>query len=129
MRSAEERLERLVCGEHCRFFKPWHGESRRCGGHAWLQHRACTQTATLDALEKLRGAKPTLPLRTDALLLRTVCTRCDYYPYHCRYRSPTGPANADPCGGVVVLDLLLDRALVAAEDLYDPPGLHEASGI
>lgn len=128
MRSAEERLERLVCGEHCRFFKPWQGESRRCGGHAWLVHRARTDTATLDALEKLRGAKASFPLRADVLLLRTACTRCDYYPYNCRYRNPTGPTNAEPCGGLVVLDLLLDRGLLTAEDLYDAPWAREATG-
>jgi hypothetical protein len=125
MRSKQERMERLVCAEHCRFFKPWQGESRRCGGHAWLVERIRADEGMLDALEKLRGAKPVLPLRADSLLLRTICTRCEYYPYNCRYRSPVAPAQANPCGGVVVLDLLLERGLVASEDLFDPPWLRE----
>jgi len=127
-RTAEERLERLVCGEHCRFFKPWQEETRRCGGHDWLLRQVQADPATLEALEKLRGVKAPPPLRADALLLRTACTRCDYYPYNCRYRSPTGPDNAEPCGGVLVLDLLLDRDLISPEALYDAPWLREAAG-
>jgi hypothetical protein len=128
MRSKGERVERLVCAEHCRHFKPWEGEERRCGAHQWLVQRTLNVEGTLADLEKLRGAKPSMPLRFDALLLRTVCTGCEYYPNQCKYRRPTGPTDTVPCGGVVVLSLLLDRELISAEELYDPPWLRDAEG-
>jgi len=120
-RSAEERLERLLCAEHCRFFKPWHEETRRCAAHVWLLHLVRADPAAIETMEKLRGARAVEPLRSDALLLRTVCTRCEYYPYDCRYRHPARPAGAVPCGGLVVVDLLLERGAIGAEDLYDFP--------
>jgi hypothetical protein len=126
MRSTAERLERLTCAEHCRHYKPWRGEEPRCGAHQWLLQRALNVEGALDDLEKLRGVKPAMPLRFDALFLRTVCARCDYFPSQCSYRDPAGPAEAVPCGGIIVLSFLLDRGLISTQELYDPPWLREA---
>ena len=125
-RTIEERVERLLCAEHCRFFKPWHGEDRRCAAHTWLLHLALGNPGIIEALEKLRGARAPAPLQADALLLRTTCTHCDYYPYDCRYRDPARPTGAVPCGGIVALDLMLERGTIGAEDLYALPRTREA---
>jgi len=123
MRSREEKLQRLVCAEHCRFFKPWREEDRRCGGHRWLLEKAKAAEGILDPLERLRGCRPVLPLRADALLLRTVCSRCAFYPEDCRYRSAASAREGIPCGGIVVMDLLLERGHLSAAELHDPPWL------
>jgi len=121
MRSREERLERLLCAEHCRFFKPWRGEERRCGAHKWLLRTVMREEQVLDDMEKLRSQNATTPLAHDALLLRTVCAKCEYYPGECGYRNPAGPGSAAPCGGMVALELLLERGTVSTEELYDQP--------
>lgn len=127
MRSREERLQRLVCAEHCRFFKPWREEERHCGGHRWLLGKAGSDEGILDAMERLRGCRPILPLRADSLLLRTVCARCEFYPDGCRFRSGGSSRQAVPCGGVVVIDLLLERGHLGAPELHDPPWLRDSS--
>lgn len=116
--STAEKVTRLVCAEHCRFYKPWTEHRAPCGAHEWLVARATAVADALDPLERLRGVKPTIPLQSDALLERTICTRCDHYPDACHHRSPAGPTHAVPCGGLVVLDLLLDRDALSPEDLY-----------
>jgi hypothetical protein len=128
MRSKTEQLERLVCAEHCWYFKPWTGEERRCRAQEWLIQRAAHGAGALDELQKLRGVRPAMPLRSDSLLLRATCTRCDYYPYQCNYRKPTRSPDAIPCGAVIVLSLLLERGLLSAEELYDPPWHQDAEG-
>ncbi len=119
-RSRQERVERLVCAEHCRFFKPWEGEEIRCGGFRWLLSRAVAREETLESVEKLRGEVWAPSRELDPLLLRSVCTRCDYYPARCSYLRPAKPSGAVPCGAMTVLQLLLERALVVPEDFFDP---------
>ena len=121
MRSREERLQRLACAEHCRFFKPWTGEERRCRAYQWLLKRVMRQEQVLDDLEKLRGQNAMTPLAHDAILLRTICAKCEYYPGECGYRNPAGPRSSKPCGGMLALALLLERDAVSPEGLYDQP--------
>lgn len=128
MRSSPEMVRRFVCAEHCRFFKPWAEEETTCGAYEWLLLRASEDPRIPDILSKVLVAKSSTPLRGEALLLRTVCTRCDYFPYRCNYRNPTRPANPVPCGGLVVLDLLLQRDMVSPRELYDLPWHRELNG-
>ncbi len=121
MRSNSERLKRLLCAEHCQFFKPWKDPQLPCGAHRVLRTLVEERPDLLEALEKLRGVRPTLPLPSDAFLARSVCTRCGYFPYRCDYRDPTGPEDALPCGGIVVMDILLSRNVLTHEELYAHP--------
>ena len=112
----------MVCGEFCRYYKPWSDLTARCGADDWIMRKAAESPSFLEATEKLRGSRPLLPLQTDALLLRTICTRCEHYPYNCNYRDPQRTKAAEPCGGLVVLDLLLARDVISGRDLYVPNG-------
>lgn len=121
MRSIRERLERLACAEHCRFFKPWTEETGRCGAYEWLLRKASGTKEILDAMERLRGTKPILPLAFDSLLRRTVCSACGYYPANCRFRAQESRKDATPCGALIVLDLLLHREMLNSDEFYEPP--------
>jgi hypothetical protein len=117
MCSRKERLERLVCAEHCRFFKPWE-ETHRCEAFHWLADRADSEESILDALERFRGLRRAQPLRYDGLMMRTLCTRCGYYPEECSYRDRARTRYARPCGGVVAIDVLLDHQLIDEQTLF-----------
>ncbi len=108
MRSRSEQLERLVCAEHCRFFKPWE-ETHRCAAYQWLDRRVQEDGDVMEHLHRLRGRRPPPVLRHDDLLSRTQCARCGYFPDGCRYRDPSRNDGPGPCGGLVAVDMLLDR--------------------
>lgn len=128
MRSTREQVERVVCAEHCRFFKPWGEEKEPCSALQWILQRAEHVEGTLEALGKIRRVRAAQPLSSDALLLRAVCSRCPHYPDDCRYRRAERPAHAVPCGGIAVLDALLGRDTLSAEELYSPPPAKRAQG-
>ncbi len=118
--STAEKIDRVVCAEHCRFYKPWTEDRAPCGAREWLLGWVVANPPSLELLERLRSVKPVLPLQFDAALERSICTRCDHYPDACHHRSAAGPSHAVPCGGLVVLDLLLGRGALTPEDLYGP---------
>lgn len=123
MRSIEQRLQRLVCAEYCRYYKPWATPEPDCGSIQWVTDLVTHDRGALESIERLRGTRPTLPLPHDRVLLRRVCTRCDHYPYACAYRKPDRSTQAEPCGGLIVLDLLLGRKVITSEALFEAPWL------
>ena len=118
MRSVQQRLERAVCAEHCRYYKPWATPEPDCGPMQWLLERIEDDAQLLDAVERLRGRRLTPPLAQDSTLLRRVCTPCQHYPDNCAYRRPDRSPSAEPCGALLVLDTLLEKHLFTAEDLF-----------
>lgn len=121
MRSRRERLERLLCAEHCRYYKPWEKGEARCAPFLLLLESARGSDEVLDALERLRRERLPGALRAhDALLLRAVCTRCEYYPDACAYRKVDHSAAATPCGGLCALGALVQREALVTEALYGP---------
>ncbi len=123
MRTTEERLERVVCAEHCRLFKPWE-ERQKCAGFALLRDRVARGGLAVDAVERLRGARVRWSGNHDAVILRSACIRCELYPYRCPFRRPTKEAAGEPCGAALVLDALLERRVIRAQDLFwgEPTG-------
>lgn len=120
MRTRKERLQRLVCAEHCRFFKPWQKEETACGAYEWLLQRSLLSDQLLEVLERLRGEQWGALDDHDAALFRTVCTRCGYYPDTCAYRDPARVPRAKACGALTVLRALLGRDALTLEELYEP---------
>jgi hypothetical protein len=120
VRSQTELLKRLVCADRCRFFKPWQGEGG-CASLIWLEGFARTNEQALSLIERSRTARPRLPLAADGLFRRHVCERCTYYPAGCAYRRPAQDTGVPPCGGLIVLALLMDCGAISEEDLYSPP--------
>jgi hypothetical protein len=118
MRSVEQQLERLVCAAHCRYYRPWATPEPDCGSLAWVSELVGRRGEALDAIERLRESRALLPLAQDRILLQRICVRCLHYPYNCAYRRPDGSPDAVPCGGLVVLDQLLERRVITAGDLY-----------
>ncbi len=118
MRSVPQRLERLVCAEHCRYYKPWATPEPDCNSAQWLLELVGGRAELLDAVERLRGRRLSLTLAQDRTLLRRVCTHCQHYPNNCAYRRPERSPDAVPCGGVLVLGQLLGAGLIAPKDLF-----------
>ncbi|NOY45491.1 MAG: hypothetical protein GXP50_08580 [Deltaproteobacteria bacterium] len=120
MRTHEEVLERAVCAEHCRLFKPW-DERQKCAAFAWLRDRVTPGSPAFRVVERLRGAPLRWRNQHDALLLRAVCIRCELYPYRCPFRRPDKSEGASPCGALLVMETLVDRRAVRGDELFAGP--------
>lgn len=125
MRSVEQRLERLVCAEHCRYFKPWATPEPDCASMRQVLALVGRRPELLDTVERLRNRRLAPPLTRDAALLRGVCAPCEHYPENCAYRRSDRSPGAVPCGGLLVLDQLLSLGLVSAEELFHSPSRPE----
>ncbi|HSH71225.1 MAG TPA: hypothetical protein VK997_14985 [Deferrisomatales bacterium] len=117
MRSVPQRLQRLVCAEHCRYYKPWATPEPDCNSAQWLLELVGGRAKLLDAVERLRGRRLSLTQVQEGTLLRQVCTPCQHYPHNCAYRRPDRSPGAEPCGGLLVLGQLLGAGLITPEDL------------
>ncbi len=116
MRSVDERIERAVCAGRCRYFKPWK-EPGRCGAFRWLRSRASAGSVDVETVERLVWGRAFSALRHDTVLLRAVCIHCVHYRLRCPYRSSR--SGSEPCGGVAVLDLLIERGDLDAQALFE----------
>ena len=124
MRSVGERIERAVCAGRCRYFKPWR-EPGRCGAFRWIRSRASAGSLDVETVERLAWGRPLSGLRHDTVLLRGVCVHCLHYRTRCPYRSSR--AGAEPCGGLAVLDLLIERGDLDAQILFETKWSDEGS--
>lgn len=113
----QESLERLVCAEHCRYYKPWATPETGCGSRTILAAILGANGGRLEAMERLRGDRVALPLSQDSTLLRLVCAHCEHYPDNCAFRRAKRSATAEPCGGLMVLERLLNNGQLTPEEL------------
>lgn len=107
----EERFERLVCLPHCRFYKGGK-EDMACAGLVFFQSRF--------RYEDLNKLLQTLePLEWDAsedeILGEILCKACDFAEDGCGFRE--GEEDSPPCGGYVLLELMLRRGLIDRDSL------------
>jgi len=102
----EERFERLVCLPYCRFYKGGK-EDMACAGLVFFQ--------SMFRYEDLNKLLQTLePLEWDAsedgILGEVLCKACDFAEDGCGFRE--GEEDSPPCGGYVLLELMLRRGLI-----------------
>ncbi len=55
----------------------------------------------------------------DMLLEAGVCGPCPFRDGGCDFRAPVRPADAEPCGGYILLCILRDTGAITAEDLAE----------
>lgn len=115
--SVLKRLQRLVCAEHCRYYRPWFTPEPDCEGLKQLISLLKRRGEILAGIERFRHSGSPLTLTHDNLLLDLICARCEHYPYKCAYRKPGRSPGASPCGGIIVYDRLLEARVVSLSDL------------
>ena len=106
-----------LCAPLCRYFKPWKVEDERCGGWEWLQRNAIAGRLPEGWRGALQACARPGTLGCDELLNRAVCADCAFRIDGCDYRDPSGPSDAQPCGGVWAIDLLLAAGVLSDADL------------
>ena len=57
----------------------------------------------------------------DTLLFEKVCRFCEFRVEDCEHRSDDPPWDAAPCGGLILLAILLERGAISEADLEQRP--------
>jgi len=104
----------LVCRPFCRFYKEGGEEETACAGLLTALELLDEQT-----LERLAPELDGMlwDASRDELLAATLCSRCDFRVDGCGFRE--GEPDSPPCGGYVLIELLLRRGRLRPGDL-DP---------
>lgn len=107
-----------VCRPFCMFFKEGQKEEFICRGaqviETFFQNRRLHSGTLPNA-----GKSPELWQKHRGLLHRCVCLTCDFIREDCDFTSDDPPADCEPCGGYILLSLLLENGLISAQDLEE----------
>ncbi len=111
-------VQDFLCRPFCRFFKEGEKEEMECGG-ARVIEELIRSGKLRTGLVPSGGKDFSLWKKRNPLLAKMVCDRCEFRIDGCDYMSLNPPPDAEPCGGNILLSLLLKNRIIRAEDFED----------
>ncbi len=102
-----------ICRPYCMFFKEGEKEEMACLGARVaeaLVEKSCFDTLALGVYEK--DAVAWLNPKHDEILFQQVCHGCEFLSEDCEYRSEGPPEDTEPCGGLILLALLMANEII-----------------
>jgi hypothetical protein len=107
----KSELAAILCLNFCAYYKPGKNEALACQGFAVVQR--LIEGGRKLSLKK-RGSSATKPATAQALR-ENVCRACSFRASDCDFILTEG--KAAPCGGFVLLSLLLAEGEITLEDI------------
>jgi hypothetical protein len=116
---AKTEFKDYICRPFCFFFRPGEKEDLACRGALVVERLVAD--GRLEPSSLPGGEMRTNGLREadDALLEAVVCGPCPFRDGGCDFRAPVRPADAEPCGGYILLRILRETGALTAEDLAE----------
>ncbi len=119
MIMAKRDFQEYICRPFCSFFRPGEKEELACQGALVVERLAEKGVIDPSVLPGGEWKRGDLWQVNDALLGEMVCGRCPFRDDGCDYRAPLRPADAEPCGGYILLRLLRKTGAVTAGALAE----------
>jgi len=107
-----------ICRPFCSFFREGEKEELACRG-ALVVERLMAADVIGSRLPSKAARRPELWSEDDPVLSAAVCEKCPFRPEDCDYRSSTPPADAEPCGGYILLRILRAEGEITSDDLAE----------
>jgi len=108
----------FVCRPFCSFYREGVKEELICNGARIVEilvRRGFLSSEHLSEVEQ----DPSLSAGENILMEEIVCQPCPFLVDGCDFRSPSPPADAVPCGGYILLALLVTRGAFSMEALKE----------
>jgi hypothetical protein len=106
-----EKLTRL-CQAYCRYYKPSKDKELACRGFVVVKElMEKGRHITFEESERMPGHVTEEDLRT------VLCPACPFYEGDCDFILQEG--DAMPCGGFILLGLLIERGMIGIDDVRD----------
>jgi hypothetical protein len=101
-----------VCRPYCMFFKQGQKEEMACQGFRVVsalveQHQLSKESLRLGPKDRQLWTKHRKHLTAR------VCDHCSFQAGDCDFQSPLSSEGMEPCGGYIVLSLLLENNLIS----------------
>lgn len=111
---AKKDIWDFVCKPFCAFYREGEKEDLMCNGARLLEILLNKGILSLDAAT---GIKPgsCMAANGNAAMEEAVCRKCPFRPDGCDFRSQSPPADAEPCGGYLLLELLAGKGILTAK--------------
>jgi hypothetical protein len=104
-----------VCRPYCIFFREGEKEEMACHGARILE--ALVRETRVDP-RQIRFAKdPELWPKHRAVLEAFICSHCPFRAEDCDFQSDEPEDDLEPCGGYIVLSLLLENRVIDEDTL------------
>jgi hypothetical protein len=107
-----------ICRPYCVFFREGQKEEMACGGAVTAARIVGARNIPTGEIASLTPEQADMDEKDD-LLDALVCRSCPFVIDGCDFRSEEPQADAVPCGGFILLVLLLSRGLIARQDIED----------
>jgi hypothetical protein len=111
---AKKDIKDFVCKPFCYFYREGEKEELMCNGARLLEILLKKGTLSPEAAAGVRPGSCPASVRNGALD-ETVCRSCPFRPDGCDFQSQAPPANAEPCGGYILLNLLAGKGIVTTD--------------
>ena len=100
-----------ICRPFCTFFREGEKEEMACRGARMIELLVGEGKLDPAGIPPLRKS-PSVWRRHDVFLGLRVCGACEFRAEDCDYRSESPPEDAEPCGGAILIALLLDSGMI-----------------
>lgn len=111
-------LTKLVCAPHCRFYRPGEKEELSCAGYEFFRNRLSPELGKILS-ERFSASRPPDRFEHVPALEERICADCPFREEDCDFMSGIEMEDAVPCGGYMLLALMLAAGLDPAREWLD----------
>ncbi len=105
-----------ICRPLCKFFRDGEKKDMACRGAEVVELLIRDGMLQVYALPRA-GKDPSLWKKKNRVLESSLCQYCSFRIDGCDFQSESPPINAEPCGGYILISLLLKQGTIIKEDL------------
>jgi hypothetical protein len=115
---AKRDIKDFICKPFCSFYREGAKEELICNGARLLEIFMKRGMVSPEAIAAVNpGPLPASGKNHD--LVEGVCRGCPFRQNDCDFQSETPPRGAEPCGGFILLALLLAKGSISLEKLKE----------
>ncbi len=107
-----------ICRPFCKFFREGHKEEMACRGASVIEHMVQSGLLNPPAMPQT-GKSSHLWDQRDPGLEVCVCRHCEFRAEGCDFQSPNRPPDAEPCGGYILLSLLMEQGMLTLSNIEE----------
>ncbi len=114
----KKAVAEFVCRPFCSFYREGDKEDLLCNGARLLEilmNNGILSPGRLSGIKR----EAAISTRKDLLMEKAVCAPCPFLADGCDFRAKAPPPDAVPCGGYILLDLLVAKGIIAMDVLKE----------
>ncbi|UCG63992.1 MAG: hypothetical protein JSW12_15230 [Deltaproteobacteria bacterium] len=115
---SKSQFKGYICRPYCVFFREGQKEAMACQGAQVVERLVAQGRLKPEALAR-HQKHPPLWQRQDATLDASICQHCSFRLKDCDFTSENPPPDCEPCGGYILVSLLMAKGMLTSDDLKE----------